>query len=267
MHFFRQDFHKSKITLYPLGDFHLGSRQFREDFVKQVVSEIEHDVDAIWVGMGDLMENALIGSKSDVYTQDRPPTEQANYVISLLEPIKNKGLFLIAGNHEQRTMRTAGFIPEQYMAARLGIPYKGFSCFFLMNLLDCKGPYGFTMYFHHNYGGGYTRGGKVNRAHALRAIAPTVDATFSGHFHTTDRDPITWYEPVRDGIITRMGIDYITGSALEYDESYAEERAKAPATLEFIKVTFVGGTNGHFDSRRQEYQVITPLVTKGIKNE
>ena len=266
MRFFTRDFHRPQITVYPLGDFHLGSRQFREDFVKQVVDEIASNDDAVWVGVGDMMENALIGSKSDVYTQDRPPTEQAEAVIELLDPIKKKGLFLIAGNHEQRTMRTAGFIPEQHIATRLGLPYKGFSCFAVINLTDCHGPHGFTMYFHHNYGGGYTRGGKVNRAHALRAIAPTVDATFSAHLHTTDRDPVTWYEPVREGIVTRLGYDYITGCALDYDESYAEERAKTPATLEFIKVTFVGGTNGHFDSRKQIYEVIIPENKDDEKN-
>lgn len=257
MHFFRKDLERKRVTLYPIGDIHLGSRQSRLDFVEQVVAEIKADEDAVWVGMGDLIENAL-DTKMGAFTQTLPPYEQADHICDLLAPIADKGLFLIAGNHEQRTMRTAGFIPEQHIAAKLRLPYKGYSCFFVLELLPAHTPRGFTMYFHHNYGGGYTGGGKVNRAAQLRKIAPTVDATFSGHFHVTSRTPSTWFEPVRTGVMTRVGYDYIIGSALEYDESYAEERAKNPATLEFIKVTFIGATTGKYDNRQQIYEVIVP---------
>ena len=262
MEFFKKRFLATAFTLYPLGDTHVGSRQYNEELLKKAIEEIQHNDMAYWVGMGDFMENALIGSKSDVYTQTIPPTEQANYVCDLLDPIKHKGLFLIAGNHEQRTMRTAGFIPEQYISAKLGIPYLGFSAFAYFLLGKTTHMNSFVCYFHHNYGGGYTKGGKVNRADQLRRIAPTADAIFSGHFHITSRTPSTWFDCVRTGIITRIGYDYITGSALEYKGSYAEERGKPAATCEFIKVTFQGGTNGHFDSRQQTYEVITPYPQK-----
>jgi hypothetical protein len=258
MEFFRKDFTVKEFTLYPIGDTHIGSHQYNDAFFRQVIDEINYNDSAYWVGMGDFMENALIGSKSDVYTQTMPPTEQANYVSDLLEPIKKKGLFLIAGNHEQRTMRAAGFIPEQYVAAKLGLPYLGFSSFgyFLLNGVH-HNP-GFVCYFHHNYGGGYTQGGKINRADQLRRVAPVADAIFSGHFHTTARVPVTWFDAVREGVVTKIGYDYITGSALSYKGSYAEERGKPAATLEFIKVTFRGGENGRSDSREQVYEVILP---------
>jgi hypothetical protein len=258
MEFFRKYFDFDRFTLYPLGDTHIGSKNYNDAFFRQVIQEIAEDELGYWVGMGDFMENALIGSKSDVYTQTMPPTEQANYVCELLEPIWSKGLFLIAGNHEQRTMRAAGFIPEQYIAAKLKLPYLGFSAFAYVTLKEAKWANSFVLYFHHNYGGGYTKGGKVNRAEQLRRIAPNADAIFSGHFHITSRTPTTWFDATRKGIITRIGYDYITGSALEYKGSYAEERAKPAATCEFIKVTFKGGTNGHFDGREQIYEVIIP---------
>jgi hypothetical protein len=258
MEFISKTLPGKEFTLYPLGDTHVGSRQYNESFFKQAVEEIRMNDKARWVGVGDFMENALIGSKSDVYTQTIPPTEQANYICDLLEPIKSKGLFLIAGNHEQRTMRTAGFVPEQYISAKLGIPYLGFSAFGYFLLRESKHMKSFVCYFHHNYGGGYTKGGKINRAEQLRKIAPTADAIFSGHFHITSRTPTTWFDCVRKGIITRIGYDYITGSALEYKGSYAEERGKPAATLEFIKVTFRAGSNGHYDGREQRYEVIIP---------
>jgi len=185
MEFYSKRFATKEFTLFPIGDTHIGSRQYRDTFFRQVIDEIAHNDNAYWVGMGDFMENALIGSKSDVYTQTMPPTEQADYIVNLLEPIKAKGLFLIAGNHEQRTMRTAGFIPEQFIANRLGLPYLGFSAFAYFILTPSNHNGTFVCYFHHNYGGGYTQGGKINRLDQLRKIAPTADAIFSGHCHTT----------------------------------------------------------------------------------
>ena len=247
------------MTIYPLGDFHYGSRQCNEKFIRQVVDEFKENDLAYWVGMGDMIENALVGSKSDVYTQTIPPTEQMDYICDRLRPIAKKGLFGIAGNHEQRSMRLAGIIPEQYMLTRLGLPYMGFSCLAYFIMSKCKTPKAFQAYFHHNYGGGYTKGGKINRAEQLRRIVPVVDATFSGHFHITSRTPVTWFEAGREQIIKHTGYDYITGSTLEWNKSYAEERAKPAATCELIKVTFIGSNNGKVtDGRRQIFEVIQP---------
>ena len=268
---FRWDFDSSSFNLYPFGDIHLGSPQSDEPFARQVVKKIKDDPKGVWVGMGDLMENALVGSKSDVYTQTIPPKEQVEYLTELLKPIKEKCLFLIAGNHEQRTMRLAGLSPEQFIAYNLGVPFRGFSCYAYFTVpvgdkctttKDGIRRCGFECYFHHNYGGGYTMGGKVNSAEKLRLITPTADAIFSGHFHITSRIPNSWRELSHTidppTIINRTGYDYITGSALSWDKSYAEERAKKPSSKEFIMVKFSAKRGNTGCDRIQEYHIITP---------
>ena len=259
MQFFERTFSTPSITIYPLGDFHFGSEQCNKQFLAQVIEEIRENPLAYWVGMGDMIENAIVGSKSDVYTQTAQPKDQIDYIVKLLTPIKEKGLFLIAGNHEQRTTRLVGLIPEQHIAMMLGLPYAGFSCLAFFQVKS-KGPVGFSCYFHHNFGGGYTPGGKVNVAAKLRQIVPTADATFTAHVHTTSRMPVTWYECSYKSILEKTGYDYCIGSALMWDRSYAEERAKRPATQEFIKVTLVGGTSGRADNRKQIYGVIEKEV-------
>ena len=268
MEFFTRHFPGNSFTLYPLSDWHCGSRQCDEDFVRQVIKLVEADDNAYWVGMGDLLENAIVGSKSDVYTQTIPPREQMEHIVDLLTPIKKKGLFLIAGNHESRTMRQVGIQPESYIATRLDLPYMGFSVY--ANLFvreDQRGKHkshgrGWSCYFHHNYGGGYSSGGKVNRAEQLRDIVPTADAIFSGHFHITSRIPAVWYETGKEKIIRKEGYDYITGSALTWNGSYAEERGKKPGALEHIRVIFIGGTSGKYDNRQQCYEVISKRRTE-----
>ena len=86
-----------------------------QDLLDRVIAEIKATPNGYWVGMGDFLENAIVGSKSDVYTQVVPPKEQMEHIVELLRPIKDKGLFLIYGNHENRTMRMVGIQPEQYI--------------------------------------------------------------------------------------------------------------------------------------------------------
>ena len=257
MKFFHKKFKTKKINLYPIGDWHYGSRQCNEEFIKQIVKEIKEDEDGYWVGMGDFMENAVVGSKSDVYTQVLPPKEQMEHIVEILSPIREKGLFMIAGNHESRTHRMVGLTPEQYIGIQLDVPYCGFSCLAVLQM-ESKTPNSFTCFFHHGTGGGFTSGGKVNSAESLRKIVPTADATFSGHSHTTSRIPFTWYDAGRTRVLKHVGYNYIIGSALEWDESYAEEKAKPSATIEHIKVTFKGCTSGKRDNRQQIYKVIVP---------
>jgi len=267
MESFRAEFPGKFVNIFPIGDWHLGSAQAKESFIRRVIAMIEIDPDARWVGMGDLMENALIGSKSDVYKQLIPPKEQMDRIVELLEPIKKKGLFLIAGNHEQRTMRMAGIDPEAYIATRLDLPFLGFS---VMARFKLKGAHNgasiFTAYFHHNYGGGGSYGGKVNRADKLRDICPTVDAVFSGHFHITSRIPVSWFEWGDSVVHKRTGYDYITGSAITWNESYAEEKPVPPSAVEHICVTFRGGScSDGVDDRSQEYHVISDSPSISFK--
>jgi hypothetical protein len=258
MKFYSYDIPAKRFTLYPIGDWHWGSRQCDDGFIYQLVKEIKDNPEAKWVGMGDFIENAIIGSKSDIYLQTIPPKEQVDAIISILEPIKDKGLFLILGNHESRTMRAVGQQPEDIISYALRIPVAGYSACAVFDLKKAHTPRSFSCFFHHGAGGGYTQGGKINAAAKLRGIVPTADATFSGHTHTTSRVPVTWMEPGRGQILRKTGYDYITGSTLTWDESYAEEKGKKASTVEHIKVTFVGSSNGRYDNRQQIYEIITP---------
>lgn len=258
MEYIHIDLPLKAVRLFPIGDWHLGSRQCDKKFIKKVLGIIKEDPIARWVGMGDLLENAIIGSKSDVYLQKDAPEKQLEEVVELLEPIRDKGLFMIPGNHEERTMRVVGLRPNKVMARQLGIPFLSYSALATLDLTEARTPRSFTCYFHHNAGGGYTPGGKVNNAARLRGIVPTADATFSAHMHTTARIPVKWFDAGYKKLIEKRGYDYIIGAALTYKDSYAEEKAARAAPVEQIAVTFVGATTGQRDNRRQIYEIILP---------
>lgn len=245
MEFFKRSFPSSSINLYPVGDWHYGSPQCDVKFIENIVKHISKDPHGYWCGMGDLLENALISTPGDIYTQLMPPKDQMDAIVKLLKPIEKKGLFMISGNHEQRTMKLAGIIPEQYMAASLSIPYLGYSVLAVFQMEKAhRSTRTFSAYFHHDYGGGCKSGSKVNAAEKLRWIAPTVDAIFSAHVHLTARIARKWFEPGELHAVEKIGYDYQTGSALTWNQSYAEQKGMSPSVVEHIVVTLVGGCSG-----------------------
>jgi hypothetical protein len=262
MRFFSAKFNTPSFRLFPLGDFHFGSAQCDISLVEQTVQKIADDPLAYWVGMGDYIENAIIGSKSDMYTQTIPPAVQLDGVVDILAPIKDKGLFMIGGNHEMRSHRLVGINPSGHIASMLGLPFLGISCLAVFNLKS-RTPNGFKCYFHHNVGGGSSKGSKVNRLSALRLIVPDADAVFGAHVHDTARTPVTWFDCSYQRILTREGCNYNIGSALLWSDSYAEEKTYQPSTPEFICVEFVGATNGSVDNRKQIYSSIKKEVSSG----
>lgn len=246
MHF---DIDAKQVTLHPLGDWHLGAPQCNMPYIKKVVQEIESNPEARWMGMGDLIENAIIGSAGDLYKQTMSPKVQIDEVVRLLTPIRGKCLFVMPGNHEERSMRVVGLHPDQHIASQLFVPYCEYSCLFTLDLLKAHTPRSFSIYAHHNPGRGVVK---------LRLICPNVDATFGAHTHTSSRTPVTWFEAGYKKALKKTGYDYVTGSALTWDKSYAEEKVRRPSTVEHIKVTFVGPTNGSGQGRRQIYEIIEP---------
>lgn len=252
------DIDQSAVNLYPIGDWHYGSKQCLLRFVKKVIGIIDKDPEARWVSMGDLAENAIIGSKSDVYLQEKNPEDQFDDLVDLLKPIKDKCLFTIPGNHGQRTHRVAGLDPDRLIAKALGVPFHRYSVLASLMLRKLGPPNRVVAYFHHSRGGGSTQGGKINAASKLRLIAPNADATFAGHSHTTSRTPVTWYDAGYKSLLRKTGYDYIIGSALTWKESYAEEKTYRPAAVEQIMVRFERHKTNELKHFRQTYTIIQP---------
>jgi hypothetical protein len=246
------------VDLYPLGDWHHGSRQSFPRFIKKAVDEIADNPEARWCSMGDLMENAIIGSKSDVYLSTSNPEKQVEDIVALLKPIKDKCLFMIPGNHGARSMRQVGLDPDKVIADLLGIPYARYSILASIVLRGCPPPNRIVAYFHHSRGGGSTPGGKVNGAAKIRLIVPNADAVFCGHSHTTSREPLTWFDAGYRGLIRKKGYNYIIGSALTWKESYAEEKGYRPAAVEQIRVRFELKHSGRDHYIKQTYHIIEP---------
>jgi Calcineurin-like phosphoesterase. len=109
---YNTDRETKQIELYFLHDLHYGSAEFNENKWKFLKSEITGNPAARVLWIGDLMENAIPGSKSDVFTQTSSPAEQREWVTEQLNDLADKTIAVVPGNHEaNRSTARAGLYP------------------------------------------------------------------------------------------------------------------------------------------------------------
>lgn len=215
----------SQLTIVPIGDLHLGSPHFRRAFFLAGLDWIVKR-DAYIILTGDLLECGTKGSVgAGVYEQVMSPSDQIEAVVKLLDPVKDRILGAVKGNHEERLHKDAG--SEAYLNSicpRLGIPYFGWEAFILFSLPHYKSILTYTC---------HTKAGGKNANIALnwmtRELVKVVDADiyFKSHDHS-----MGWYpEDTLDvnRVTQRMEMRerhfFLTGNWIGRADSYAAASA------------------------------------------
>lgn len=108
----------SEVEVYAIHDLHYGSELFDEEMWNRAKKEILEQSNRFCVFVGDMMENATIGSKSDVYSQRVSPHEQQEWVAQQFTDLADRTIAIVDGNHERnRSYKTAGLFPLLTAAA------------------------------------------------------------------------------------------------------------------------------------------------------
>lgn len=98
--------------IYFIHDLHNGSELFDEKKWKALKARIQSDEHSRVCWIGDLLENAIPNSKSDMFTQRYSPAEQKEWVTQELFDMKDKTIAVVPGNHEyNRTTKACGLYP------------------------------------------------------------------------------------------------------------------------------------------------------------
>lgn len=118
---FKKDFDPILINLpnemeyadiYFIHDLHYGSELFNEKKWENLKKKITEDNNAFVCWVGDLMENAIPNSKSDMFSQRYSPAEQKEWVTQQLKDLAGKTFAVVPGNHEKnRTTKVSGLYP------------------------------------------------------------------------------------------------------------------------------------------------------------
>lgn len=116
------------------------------------------------------------------------PKESLNYAAKLFEPIKERILCIVNGNHERRIYKDVGFDILETLALKLNAHYAGDECYLKIKVGKATGKKGnglpiiYSCYVTHGWGSGRTPGSKVNNLTKLADIV-LADIYIASHTH------------------------------------------------------------------------------------
>lgn len=177
------------IIIYPVADVHLGAIEHAEEawqaFLKRVESE-----DAYLILAGDLLNNSTRNTRfANPFDEVLRPREAKRRMVAYLEPLRDRILCVVSGNHEARTSRdddqdlcydicTKLDIEHLY---RENIVYMAVSLGQRTNENKPNQTYAFAVT--HGAGGGIYTGASVNRDERFGNVIDGLDCLVTGHVH------------------------------------------------------------------------------------
>ena len=177
-----------QIEVHPLADLHIGDSNSDYKLIMERIEYIKNTPNAYCILDGDLMDTAIASSIGDTYGANLQPMEQLKQCVKIFDPIKDKILAVLSGNHENRIYKADGLDITSIMCSQLGIPEKYSETTALLFIRFGRNvthghnrPQLYTIYATHGSGGGRREGGKVNK---LADLACIVDADIFVHAHT-----------------------------------------------------------------------------------
>lgn len=233
------------VAITPLGDLHLGDKNCDYDLIKNRVEEASKTIGHYFILTGDLINNAIANSKSDIYGEELSPMEQINKVVELFRPIKDKIIGICSGNHERRTYKETGIDIMYMVAVHLGLTdvYSSENAVIFIRFGDKRPTY--SLYVMHGSGGGKKPASKISK---LSEMGSVIDADIFIHSHThlpaTYREAYYRTSPQRCSVTLVDKLYVNTGATLNYG-GYAEVNGYSPASKETPTI-YLSGTKREF---------------------
>jgi UDP-2,3-diacylglucosamine pyrophosphatase LpxH len=177
----------AELELYPLNDLHIGDPKTDLSLFRRFVNHIKEKPNRIIVCVGDLINNAIKTSVSNVYNETMPPNEQRKFIVEELRPIKDRILCFVSGNHEYRSKKDVDLNPVEWIADKLGIEHYSEDEMALKisvgkSTVNGK-PIPYGIYLTHGNGGGKRPGSALNNLELLALTLENVDIIIIGHAH------------------------------------------------------------------------------------
>jgi predicted MPP superfamily phosphohydrolase len=180
-----------EITIYPVGDLHIGDPGARVDLFEKLVEQIKNNENEYLILLGDLVNNGIKSSLTNTYEETMPPSEQKRTAITMLRPVADKILGMVGGNHEYRTKKEVDQDISLDIALALGIENRYDPYHLIIDLLVGESRYVF--YVFHGHSATRLPGGTVNAYQQVQLNIFGVDAYLHGHSHIPYAIPYTTY--------------------------------------------------------------------------
>ena len=229
------------IEVYVLSDLHMGSKEFDESMWERAKAEILAQPNRFCVFIGDLMENAIPGSKSDVFSQVATPMQQREWVLKQFQDLSDRILAITDGNHERnRSYRAAGMFPNFDAAVIAGIQDRYRPHFAVVDIgvgtreKDKKQQVHYVLYCVHR--------GKDGKGVNTALGTSGIDAVCVGHTHAPLSIPKAQisYNPINKVVSVRTVHLVNSGAWCKYG-GYAVDNGYLPNSDQKHKLVLYGG--------------------------
>jgi predicted phosphodiesterase len=227
------------LNVYPIGDAHIGSKECNLDLLKQWVETVKNDPNGVVVIVGDMMNMGLRNSKSNVYEEKLSPLEQKELCYELLNPISDKIIGGVPGNHEYRAVKEVGTNPMYDVFCRMRIEdrYRENACFIKLTVgKQGKNP--------NTYGVVLTHGSSKNKDERWTYGVDGCDCFISGHTHDALHKPLGKIRmDLTHSKVKTVGYQHIVVIPFQAYGGYAIRGKYTPNHLgQFQRITFDGST-------------------------
>ena len=226
----------TNIEILPLSDLHVGDAAFDRQCFLQYIRYVEAEPNRYILLNGDILNNATKSSVSDIYEETLNPRDQIKETAIMLRPVRERILGIVSGNHERRTDKEVGISPVEMLSDKLDVPYFGIEVllkfkFGLSKRKNDRQLY-YTLYATHGWGGGRTRGAKVNNLERLSQIV-LCDVYCMAHVHAQVSFPSMIYTPERQcDVVTERTMWFVnSGSFLKRGSGYAAAKGYPPTVM------------------------------------
>ena len=182
-----------EIKIYPIADVHFGALEHDSKAWEKFCSKVAGEPNSYLILAGDLINNNLRSSVGSPWDDLVRPREQKRRMVEYLEPLRERLLCCVSGNHERRSLKDSDDDPTYDIMAKLDLEdiYRQ-SAAFMKIRLGARGSKGrdggigydtsFKFAVNHGAGGGST-GSSVNRNEKWGTVIDGVDCVISAHTH------------------------------------------------------------------------------------
>ena len=227
------------LNIYPLGDVHIGSKEFDLDLFNEWIEVVKNDPNGAVVIIGDMMNMGLRTSKSNVYEEALSPMAQKELCYKLLNPIADKIIAGCSGNHEYRAVKEVGMNPLYDIFCRMRIEdrYRENACFIKLTVgKQGRNP--------NTYGVVLTHGSSKNKDEQWTYSVDGCDCFISGHTHLGTHQPCGKIRmDLTHNKVKTVGYQHIVVLPFQRYGGYAIRGKYIPNHIgQFQRITFDGNT-------------------------
>ena len=194
----RQFYGGHDITVIPVADGHIGSEECMQERFERFIQSVAATPNVYLTLGGDLIDNGVKNSVTNVYRQTMRPFEQKRLLANILAPVRDRILCAVPGNHERRSSSGKSGVDDDPMydvMAKLDL-----EDVYRENIAILKIQMGvpttsggarnngaYRPVYHivvtHGAGGGYLPGASINRGQRYGYIFDGMDVLVLGHTH------------------------------------------------------------------------------------